>query len=505
MLSGSLRKSVLYYVGPPFLVGVVILLLIFVKTGRINLSQKPICPDCNIILVSIDTLGAEHLPCYGYARDTAPNLCQFAKENILFSEAYSNGPWTLPSHFSIFTSLYPKHHGMINYSEGRKEKLSTDIPTVTEILKENSYRTVFVGPIDDLGLDVKRGLGRGFDEVIDYEGIYTWNKGYDALLENNKKGNKTFLFLHTYWVHDPYLVGDLEDKGRGRLFTDKYYPEMPLTNVEFHAFTKGFYDYLINVIDDEVNWANKDKIAKYELRVEIKKKMEQSKDLKYSGQLFRELLPQKDQEAYFSDYYFKLMSRPHILTYAKDLYDEQIYYLDRKLTTLFDLVLRKELADNTILIVVSDHGEEFMEHGGFTHPADHLYNTTTKTLMTMHIPGVKSRKVKDMVQNIDIMPTVLDLLGIKSPPNIDGISLKGLIRGDMIAQKNDYLISQGSIDSIRNKKWKLYVNYYAVGPGNNYELYDLEKDPEEKNNLADEKTQLVAKLFENLNRIIYKK
>ena len=89
--------------------------------------NKPICDHCNVILISLDTLGANHLPCYGYERNTSPNLCNFAKENVFFTNAFSNASWTLPSHFSIFTSLYPNHHNMINYGTIKLDRITDTI------------------------------------------------------------------------------------------------------------------------------------------------------------------------------------------------------------------------------------------------------------------------------------------------------------------------------------------------------------------------------------------
>jgi arylsulfatase A-like enzyme len=146
-----------------------------------------------------------------------------------------------------------------------------------------------------------------------------------------------------------------------------------------------------------------------------------------------------------------------------------------------------------------------MEHGDLGHPADHLYNTTTSVPLIMYIPGIKQKKIDDLVQSIDILPTVLDLTGLKSPKNhFDGIDITDSILGHWQFKLNDYLISEGSNDSIRNNRWKLYVNYND-GPNNTYELYDLYKDPLEKNNLAQKEPQIVKSLHVNLNKIIYKR
>ena len=110
-----------------------------------------------------------------------------------------------------------------------------------------------------------------------------------------------------------------------------------------------------------------------------------------------------------------------------------------------------------------------------------------------------------MAQSIDILPTVLNLTGLdKIQNNFDGIDLTDSILGRWNAKKNDYLISEGPNDSIRNNRWKLYTRYPTGGP-NIFELYDISKDPQEKNNLAIENPEIVKELFNNLNRIIYKK
>jgi arylsulfatase A-like enzyme len=481
------------------MVGAILLVVLIVGISRI---KKPACRDCNIILVSMDTLGSNHLPCYGYERNTAPNICKFAKENIHFTQSYSNAPWTLPSHFSIFTSLYPSHHGMITYSTSRSVNLNPSIPTLTEILKKEGYETLFVGYTNDAGLDLKRGLGRGFDELINYRSIDDWKKGYEKLIENNKKGKKTFLFLHTYMVHQPYLVDDHSVNGKKRLFADKSYSKLPLSKESLHTFSQSFYDYLMS---DSVRYASS-KITSPQKIQELLDRLKKTPDLKKAKDIFEESLPKEDRLTYFTDHYQDLiMNDPEAIDYAHDLYDELIFDLDANLATLFELVDKGGLGKNTIVILTSDHGEEFGEHGATTHPVDHLYNTTTSTPLIMHVPGVKNRKVDDMVQGIDVMPTTLDLLGIKTIFNIDGISLKGTIYQEKTPPTNQFLISQGSKDSIRDKKWKLYIDYYVGGANNGYELYDLSKDPDEKKNIADKNRRIVDYLFENLNRIIYKR
>jgi arylsulfatase A-like enzyme len=478
-----------------------IFLTSYLSVGKIgSIFRKPPCPNCNIILISIDTLGSNHLPCYGYERKTSPNLCKFAEENIHFTQSFSNAGWTLPSHFSIFTSLYPKHHGVQTLSD----TLPLEIKTLPQIFNENDYETVYVGPTKDNSLPLDGGIGRGFGSIIRYLNINDWEKGYDVFLKNLSQGKKTFMFLHTYSVHDPYLIEFPEKVGGKRLFTDKNYPEIPVTDSQMHRFTEKFKEFLLETWGSELV-GERTKQSSYEEREEISRKMRDSENLEEAAALF-ETLPWLDKKDYWAEYYSSLFfENDDTMTYARDLYDEGIYYFDEKLIKLFKLLSNKMVADKTIVVITSDHGEEFMEHGWFTHSVDQLYNTTTSTPLIMYIPGLGGKKIDDLTQSIDIMPTLLGLVGIKNPDSMDGLDLNNIILGKESHGKDRFLISEGSNDSIRKGDWKLYVDYFGFKTSNSYELYNLSKDPLEKNNVARSNQEIVDDLMLNLNRIIYKK
>lgn len=451
--------------------------------------NQPICKGCNVILVSLDTLGSNHLPCYGYEKNTAPGLCKFAKDNILFTQSYSNAPWTLPSHFSIFTSLYPKHHGLENYSPITLDKQT---PTLTQLLKNQGYNTVYIGPTDDPALPLNRGLERGFDTIIqnkDKQRIDTWKEGYQRLLENSKKGKSTFLSLHTYWAHMPYLFGDLVSPDRRRLFTDETIPQIPLTREKINAFTQELYEFILRSGDKKM--------------IDIFKR---AKDFSQAQTIFNSLSLQDQQSATSTYYMTNLKKNSATMSYARSLYDEEIFYLDRQISELFSLLAKKELANNTIVIITSDHGEGFMEHGDFGHSQDDLYNNITSVPLIMYIPGIKKRTVTDMVQSIDLMPTILNMIGVKKPKVLDGLDLTDLIINQPLAKSNPYLISEGyRIDSIRDAHWKLYVKYLGADNEERFSLYNLIKDPLEQYDIASQYKNIVENLSTSLERVIYKK
>jgi arylsulfatase A-like enzyme len=165
----------------------------------------------NILFIMLDTLRADHLGCYGYYRDTSPHIDKFAKEALLFQNAFSQSSWTLPSHYSIFTSLYPYESGYTPvYNPELKSTSSPSLPpeidTLTEWLKEAGYLTL--ATTGGGYMNSAYGLDQGFEEYWDN----FYNKGREILVSTERVNNwigknkhlKWFVFFHTYEIHDPY-------------------------------------------------------------------------------------------------------------------------------------------------------------------------------------------------------------------------------------------------------------------------------------------------------------
>lgn len=166
----------------------------------VGCGQGPRFAGCNIILISIDTLRADHVGAYGYGRDTTPNIDHFAKEAVVFMETASTAPKTLPSHASIFTSLLPSHHGALS---NRGFRVPEDSLMMAEILRDAGYRTV---SFNDGGLmEAKFGFSQGF-EIYDSTPLKSRfetrvGPAKDWIAAN--RDSRFFLFLHTYEVHLP--------------------------------------------------------------------------------------------------------------------------------------------------------------------------------------------------------------------------------------------------------------------------------------------------------------
>ena len=179
------------------------------------LALLPLAPACgknvrgedqyNVILISLDTLRADHLQTYGYERETSPNIEAFGERSVVFEEAWSAAPKTAPSHMSIFTGLDPEHHGVMNLDVDGKEALSIEIPTLAMILRDEGYRTAAYHGGGHVGKEL--GFNRGFEEFKgSRHADVIFERGIEAA--RDFKDEPFFLFLHTYEIHDPYTPPD---------------------------------------------------------------------------------------------------------------------------------------------------------------------------------------------------------------------------------------------------------------------------------------------------------
>ena len=442
-------------------------------------KKNPLCEDCNIIMISLDTLGAKHLPCYGYFRDTTPNLCKFAKDNILFQNAFSNASWTLPSHVSMFTSLYPSYHNVIY----RGDVLSPQIPFLPEILQNNGYETYFYLPGNDTSLPIKDVYSRGITEVIPSGAGYGqpvyFNDALNSFLANVKEGKKTFTFLHTYAVHPPYFLENNET-----IYTKDNVENIPLSSEQLVSLplTEDFYQFLLSEA------LQKNPISNFYEKVKedpiFYEKFKNAKTLEEAEKIVRSQNADWVERA-FIDYYFsqRNINTKRQVEYLQAMYDQRINELDDFIgKTLIPFLENPAIKDNTMVIVTSDHGEEFMEHGSLFHQT--LYDPNTRVVLIFSVPGVTNKTITAPAQSVDIVPTILDIVGIPSKEYLfQGYSLVDPIQKN--SQIKRLLFAEGfgsQAKTVRKDNWKLFL----AKEGERYlpyELYDIKADPEEKNNI----------------------
>ena len=393
--------------------------------------------DYNIILVVVDCLRADHLSCYGYPRKTSPNIDAFAQKNILFKQAISQANTTLLSFASIFTSQYVSTHGINAYDR----RLSDSALTLAEVLKIYNYKTAaFVGGVF---LNPVFRLNQGFDTYFYIDKIDSSFKdvlplALEWIEERKEKKEKFFLFVHGNDLHAPYSFPHLSlyDKGY-----DGKLNSLPLDE------KNSFLIYKRKI----VNVFNKDRII---------------------GDL-----DDRDVE--------------HIIA----RYDEGIKYVDGLIGNFLNQLNALKLQDNTIIILTADHGEGLFDHDYFFHDFN-LYESTIRVPLIMRIPGnkIKRREILPQVRLIDLMPTILELTGIEVNKDAEGHSLLPLLKGKITPKFNQYIFTEsphGEV-AIRTKDWKL-IHY-----PDKVELYNLQIDSGEKNNLAEQRPEIISRFRREL-------
>jgi len=209
--------------------GLLLLLMIAgcTKNQSANTAASYSCPECNVVLICIDTLRADHLGCYGHSHNTSPNIDTLAGQACLFSNAYSTSSWTFPSHFSLFTSKYPNTSDHIVYPQIKR--FDDSHVTLSEVLKSQGYDTVaFTG---GGFVAAELGFSQGFDAYVthgrrfeqNFDQMSEWLAGHDP-------ARKFMLFFHGYNTHRPYhppenlvnkYIDEIPDECKGVTFKDQ--------------------------------------------------------------------------------------------------------------------------------------------------------------------------------------------------------------------------------------------------------------------------------------------
>ena len=412
--AGSLLRPILLPVGAA---GV----LVFASThiaGSLLFRITPTGP--NVILISLDTLRADRLGCYGYPTPTSPDIDRIAAEGILFENAYSQAPWTLPSHTSMLTSRYPT----VNQATRKEGLVGGKLPKwrvlCAEIFREAGYRTG--GIVDGMFLTDRYGLEQGYDDFVAW-GHRARNIVPRSIRWLERHGDEPFfLFLHIFDIHLPYAL-------------DPGYQEI---------FLEGGHDG--------------DLVPGRSIHAQLRERKKNS-----GGGLGVD-----DEDARF----------------LTALYNGGIRYTGDILAHLFRHLEESGLDESTVLVILSDHGEEFLEHKTLQHGA--LYRTVTHVPLIFRLPGGEGggRRVPNTVGLIDVVPTLLDLTGLESPVPMSGSSLVPLMRGETDRFRR-FLFSEnrgtgGQVALIDD-------DYHLIGrlSKGTWEMFRHSEDPLEQVNLFD--------------------
>lgn len=399
------------------------------------MKKKP-----NLLFFGIDSLRSDHMSLHGYHRLTTPHMDKFAKGGAVFKNLFSPSIPTTPGYSSMLTGM--DCFGTNVVALRHEGEIVEGVSTLAEVLKAEGYNTTCVGFSGNAG-------SRGFDKYLEFSGWGSYDEGRSPKAENlnevaipelkelAKKDEPFFLFLRHMDPHSPYL------------------PPGPYERI--------FYD------GDELDPENDSLKPVY--------------DFKPFADYFVEWFPPgcTDKE------------------YIVAQYDGAVAYMDACIQNIFTSVEELGIEDETLIIITSDHGETLHDHECWY---DHhgLYDCTLTVPLILRYPGKidKGLEFDDYCQHKDIMPTLLDLMGIDYDFDFDGRSLTPLLRGEDREREPEFYITECTWmrkHGWRTPEWKLIV---ALEPDFHFkdevELYNLVIDPEENNNVAKENPEVVTML-----------
>jgi len=429
----------------------------------------------NILLIIMDDVRQDHFSCYGYKRKTTPFIDSLADESIIFDNAYTTGPWSPPSHASIFSGLYPSEHGV----QHGHLWLDIEIPTLAEKLTDVGYETIslsnnaFVGP--ETGLD--RGFSR-FDEI--WKRYHLGEAGFSrAGWRRTLRGFRRFFAINN----------------KGAEFTN----EVLINWLQNERDTDKPFFVFINYLDT------------HPICNSPRSFMKMFPEVRYSYFRMFKLIRAWTNKAAFASGKIKFSEK--MWEFHKWLYDVAILYLDSKIRELYEVMKEIKILDDTIIIITGDHGENFGEHGLITHESS-IYEESLRVPLIVRYPRLPSDlRIDNPVQLMDLYYLILSQAGIKSlESGREGrfLDMEKVINGEKSVRPVfvEYARPPGLVEKLEkmcpgynysrfDRGYQTIIVHpykYIKSSKGDEELYNLSKDPKELDNL-------VMKDTENLERM----
>lgn len=464
----------------------------FISRPTLNLSspqaQNSTSPSLNVLIVLWDAVRFDHVGCYGYSRNTTPNLDSVAEKGILFENAIAHSSHTKESVPSFFTSLLPTSHNVKFITDA----LPKNLLTLPQIFKSFGYRTAAIS--FNPYISPPFGYKRGFNHFL-------------APSEEFIKINKTVLGHLLELSHRLPLVGELTFSLL-KITHTSLLSESSLTSTDAAVIT-----------DKAIQWIKKDPSktfflylhyegghAPYEVSEEFSRLFSSENEeepITMHPEGVGLFLPFQEGEPITEEEKKSLVAQ----------YDAKICYHDYHLGRLLEYLKNSGLSENTLLVFLSDHGEDFYDHQGWGH-GHSLYEELIHIPLIMssptHLP--QGKRIESICGLVDIFPTILNLCGIWEkidlPFSIEGIDLTPLIRGTSNIISNDrYILSelvqgQNLAWSLRGKRYKLIA--VESGGEEKIMLFDLKQDPDEKKDISQEKPELTEQLLKIMHERLQK-
>lgn len=382
-------------------------------------SLAPMNAGINVLLVTVDTLRADHLSTYGYPRVTSPNIDELAARGVAFDVAFTYWPKTRGSFAALFTGLYASQHGLTV----RERDLPEFNNTIAETFRDAGYRTA--AALDNGNLDAALGFGQGFDtyeqtfheedsdELTRTETITRFGETFLTAPTSEEGERPFFLWLHYVNPHTPY---EPSEEALARFRGDGLIPRGP----ELEEVT-GYH-----------GGVNRKHVA-------------------------------VDGEDYWGDYI--------------DRYDAEISIADEHIGRVLKALETSEHAGTTLIVFTSDHGESLGEHDYFFDHGVNLFNPSLRIPLIIAFPGMlpAGERVSGAVSTLDVFPTILDLSRVSYPPGLEGSSVLPLVRGTT-DQLHEEMFFQNDRHQMAITNGRLKLVHY---PEDRFELFDMYRDPEE--------------------------
>ena len=421
----------------------------------------------------VDTLRADHLSCYGYFRETSPTLDRLAREGVLFENSYASGIPTGPGFTSIVTGLYPTSHKyyITPWDVPNSYQLDDNIPVLAEMMWDAGYVTAAVDNLINFRSHMKHFV-RGYEYYMNPTKTSRWVHHHVTAAEVNRMAipwlrghsyERFFLFVHYWDPHTPYN----QPEGYRKVFRHRRgdYSDLKVEKAASYEYVPG--------------WGRIGEIV------------------------------EGDEER------------------SIDLYDGEILYVDNAIAELVETMRDEGILDDTLLIITSDHGEQLGQHGIWGHAG--LHESVIRVPLIVRYPKKfpKGVRVKLYAQQVDIVPTILELAGTPASSRLEGVSLLDLVRGE---GEREFLVCEAWGERcVIHGDWKLIVHYepelkvlhevfpkpyeprhfkpvktlmerVVIEDGLGYELYNLKDDPMETVNLASEEKEILRELKSLLDR-----
>ncbi len=448
----------------------------------------------NIVLITIDCLRADHLESYGYPRVTSPNLTRLAREGVVFRNVVSDGPFTLASFPSMMTSSHPLE-GDIYYSlRGRP-------PLISEVLKGEGFETAAFNP--NILLTLRSDFTKGFNH---YEGyVARASDEFTIAVTGGSVRSKTDKIKSKIRNLVLSLSSRFPVIGSLAYIVDRLGKEFPTETAE-------------RVTSDAIDWILKNRDRPFFVWIHYMDVHEpyflEKIAMKRHYSSWAGLLSEMKASHLFNKMVLggKILSdreESYLRKFLVDVYDDRIRHVDAQVGRLISTLEKANLSRETAIIVTSDHGQAFLEHGNIFHKAS-FYEENLRIPLIVWSGNEWSGRINanSPVSLVDLPPTILSILGLPAHPEYRGKDITAPL-------KRDHVISEASYDehglpfykvprstelnfsfAIYRGRYK-YIKHFPMKSSKRAELYDLSADPNERRNLVGELPDLAAE-FEKI-------